>query len=166
MNNTTELLEQLRDVQEPLPPESIDFWLIALNVIALLLVTALLAYREYRKRNQWRTHFIEDIRRMRTLQPEQSIHHTAIALRQLLLSRGQQVKTLSGESWLIALDTHFHTHWFTKEEGQIFGNTLYKKGQHRSGNLENRQRDAVLATLESMIRDLPSHQAEALEDTP
>ena len=166
MNNTTQLLEQLRDVQEPLPPESVGFWVIAFNVIALLVITALLVYRTHRKRNQWRTRLIGDVRRMRALQPEQSIHHTAIALRQLLLSRGQQVETLSGESWLIALDSHFHTQWFTSEDGQLFGDTLYQQGMHQSGKLDSRHRDTVLTTLENMIRELPSQLTVAVNKSP
>lgn len=160
MSDSATLLEQLRDVQEPLPPEGVPFWLIAANIAVACLIVSLLIRREHQKRNLWRTQLIKDLRHMRKLEPEKAISQAATTLRQLTLSRGHKVHSLSGDDWLEALDQHFDTTWFSQDQGQLFGDALYQ-----SASIDNHELDTVFAMLERLIKTLPSRY-NAQQDNP
>lgn len=151
MSDKATLLEQLRDVQEPLPPEGVPLWLIASNVALVCIIVALLLRRKHQRRNGWRTQLIRDLRHMRTLEPEKAITQAATTLRQLTLSRGHQVHSLSGDDWLEALDQHFGTTWFSQDQGQLFGDALYQPA-----SIDSHAIDAVFTKLEHLIKALPS----------
>ncbi|MFK8081430.1 MAG: DUF4381 domain-containing protein [Granulosicoccus sp.] len=150
MNDTTTLLEQLRDVRQPLPPEGVSWWLIVANIGAAVLIMALLWYRRHQLRAGWRKQLINDLRLAREQPPQQAIGSAATLLRQLMLYRGQRVQSLSGERWLQELDRQFQTLWFTREQGRVFGDSLYQPDvtDKHTANL-------VLEKLETLISSLP-----------
>lgn len=161
MSDNATLLQQLRDVREPLPPEGVAFWLIAANVVLVGGIVALLLFRKHRKINRWRTWVIRDLRTMRSLEPELAISQAATTLRQLVLSRGQNAHSLSGEDWLEVLDQHFNTTWFSQDQGQLFGDALYQPK-----NLDRHTLDRVFAKLEHLIKALPSRYEAQQEHSP
>lgn len=151
MDTTTALLEQLRDVQQPPPPEGVPLWLIAANVLALSLIVALLVYRRQYNANNWRKQLIKDLR-MATQQPaHEALASAATILRQLMLFRGHSAQSISGEPWLHKLDTAFNTQWFTKGAGRAFGDALYQ-----NNTTDNVPIESLFSELEVLIKTLPS----------
>lgn len=149
-----ELLAQLRDVREPVPPEGVPLWLILANIALVGLILMLLLYRRHNRRFGWRKQFIAELRQARSLPPEQAIFTTAQLLRRLLLYRGTAVQTCSGTSWLQQLDKHFQTQWFTQDNGRVFGDSMYQPGV-----LSQAATTSLLDDIERLIRTLPASAA-------
>ena len=126
MSEASELLAQLRTVREPLPPESTELWLIVANV-GLLVLILFMGWIRYTARNRkWKKRFLHDLNQAKELPQEQAVCNVAIMLRQLMLSRGHNVNTLTGNAWLEQLDNEFNTTFFTQSRGRVFGNALYQ----------------------------------------
>ena len=152
MSNTrSDLLAQLRDVREPLPPEGVPLWLILANVAVIGLILTLLLYRRHNRRFGWRKRIIEELQQARLQPPEQAIFSAAQLLRRLLLYRGSTVQTCSGNSWLQQLDKHFQTQWFTQGDGRVFGNSIYQPGV-----LSQAATMTLFDDIEALIRTLPA----------
>lgn len=163
MEDPATLLEQLRDVQHPPPPEGVSFILILANVFVAGMIITLLWYRWHRKTHGWRTRVIKALRKTSLKPPEEALGTIARLLRQLMLSRGQAVHSLSGKAWLQELDVQFQTHWFTEGQGQVFGDGLYQPA-----TVDKLQLNSLCKELEVLIRSLPvkpSH-AEHLNNHP
>lgn len=151
MADTSTLLEQLRDVQQPLPPEGVPLWLIIANVSIAIFILALLWYRRQKKTGGWRKQLLKDLRRARQQPPTDAVNIAATLLRQLMLFRGHNIQTLSGDAWLHELDKQFDTQWFTQGQGHVFGDALYQSGVAESQNIP-----LVLSELESLIKSQPA----------
>lgn len=126
MSDTTELLNSLRDIHEPIPPQSVSpLWMLlvfvlCIGVIGLLLIRIAKARRV--KPSPW----IEQITIARTEEPEQARLRLARLLRHICLNRGDDhFETLSGQAWLEHLDKVFFTRFFTTDAGIAFGDDLY-----------------------------------------
>ena len=159
MADTTTLLEQLRDVQQPLPPEGVSLWLIEANIVIAGFILALLWYRRQKKKRGWRKQLIKDLRLARQKPPNEAISIAATLLRQLMLFRGHKIQTLSGDAWLQELDTQFETQWFTQGQGRAFGDALYQ-----AGTTEKLNAPLVLKELEALIKSQsanPDHKVDA-----
>ena len=151
MSDTASLLESLRDVREPLPPEGVPLWLLLANFLALTIVVILLWHLRKKHRYGWRKQLLDDLRKAQKQPPEQAIVSAATVLRQLSLARGHPVQTVHGEPWLHHLDHQFNTQWFTQEEGRLLGDALY-----RPETADNITVTVVLKELEKLIISLPA----------
>lgn len=150
MSNTATLLESLRDVREPLPPEGGPLWLIAANLIAAAIVLFLLWHVRRKRRYGWRKQLIDDLRKAQRLPPDQALMNAATMLRQLSLARGEQVQNIHGQHWLQHLDDRFDTNWFTHGNGQLLGDDLY-----RPLIIDNARVGKMLEELEELIKKQP-----------
>lgn len=150
MNQTEQILAQLRDVQLPTAPEGVSVWLMIATLAMLLLILPGLYRRVHRTREQWRRDALFEIRRARSMDPAAATLALAKLLRQIRLYRDRDVADDSRHT-LNDLDTLFSTHWFTQAEGQIFGNALYQPHQLSEAELQ-----ALCKTLEQLIRKLPA----------
>ena len=120
MNQTEQILGQLRDIRVPPAPEGISLWLVAANLALLLIVLIALFLRWYRKREQWRRDALKQVQHARTQEPATAVLTLAKLLRRIMLYRQQDISAV-GLPWLASLDEAFDTRWFTQEEGQTFG---------------------------------------------
>lgn len=160
MSDTTTLLAQLRDVQQPLPPEGVSLWLIAANISIAGLIVALLWYQKRQSISGWRKQFIKDLRQAKQQPPTEAIGIAATQLRQLMLFHGHKIQNLSGDTWLQELDRQFNTLWFTQGDGQVFGDALYQRGA-----VEKQKITSVFKELETLVKSLPSVQKNKAELT-
>lgn len=158
MNDTAnidikELLNQLRDIQEPVAPQGTSLWLISLCIaLACLLITFLWFQRN-------RSHFafrreafirIDAVANQNDSLHTRSMFDLATLLRQLMRHRvGNRVNALDNTAWLAALDAEFSSVWFTKGRGQVFGSALYCDTE-----LTSEERKAICKELKSEIRRL------------
>ncbi len=152
----SELLAQLRDIREPIPPEGVPLWLILANIALVGLILTVLLYRRHNRRFGWRKQFIAELRQAHRQPPEKAIFTAAQLLRRLLLYRGTAVQTSSGTSWLQQLDNHFQTQWFTQENGRVFGDSMYQPGV-----LSQAATKSLLDDIEGLIRTLPASAEDA-----
>lgn len=151
MDDAATLLEQLRDVRQPLPPEGVSLSLVIANVCAGGIIIALLWYRWRKNTHGWRKPLIKALRHSSSQTPKEALNSAAKLLRQLMLFRRQEVQTLSGTPWLQTLDEHFQTRWFTEGRGRVFGDTLYQPS-----TLDKPEVQRLLHELEALIRSLPA----------
>ena len=147
MSDTARLLESLRDVREPLPPEGAPLWMIGANLLAITIVILLLWHLRTKHRFGWRKQLINDLRKARQQTPEQAVMTAATVLRQLSLARGETVQSIHGEPWLQHLDSQFDTDWFTQGNGRLLGDALY-----RSATTDSKRVSSMLEELENLIQ--------------
>jgi|GEM_PF-5584197 len=68
-----------------------------------------------------------------------------------MIALGKPAHTVHGQQWLELLDEQFDTHWFTREEGRLLGDSLY-----RSDEIDKATITAILVKLEDLVTDLPA----------
>ena len=157
MSDTASLLESLRDVREPLPPQGASLWMIGANLLAITIVILLLWHLRKRRRFGWRKQLINDLRKARQQPPEEAIMTAATILRQLSLARGENVQSVHGEPWLQHLDDKFDTDWFTLGNGRLLGDALY-----RPVTADNTSVDTMLEELADLIKAQPYQSAKTI----
>ncbi len=150
MNQTEQLLSQLHDIRMPPAPEGVSLWLLAANLVLLVIVLIALYLQWRRKREQWRRDALKQIEHVRTLEPATAILTLAKLLRRIMLYRQHDIST-DGLPWLASLDEAFDTHWFSHEEGQAFGAELYRKTTTTEAELHH-----LCQHLARLIRKLPA----------
>ncbi len=162
MRDTAELLAQLRDVREPLPPEGVSLWLIGANAAVLIFIIILLWHRKHQRTNAWKKQVLEHLHKAHNKPPQEAIGIAAAGLRKLMLLRGYRVETLSGTPWLQQLDTAFATHWFSKGDGRLFGEALYQPdiASYKDTSKVINELEKLIATLPAST---PDHTAEKAE---
>lgn len=151
MNEAEQLLNSLRDIQEPAAPEGVSILLIAANLLLLLVILAALIIRHRRKRESWRREALTIIRKTRKLEPQAGLLSLAKLLRQIVHHRHNHSSEHSGQAWLAQLDQEFRTQWFSQDNGRIFGETLYTRLTAESVNLE-----LLCDRLSTLIKSLPA----------
>ncbi len=154
MNQTEQILSQLRDIQVPPAPEGVSLWLIAANLALLLIVLTGLYIRWLRERERWRRDALRQVRHARSLEPATAVLALAKLLRQIMLYRQYDISK-GGFNWLASLDEAFDTHWFTQAEGQAFGGALYKRSVITDAQLR-----CLCNHLDRLIRKLPARRQE------
>ena len=150
MNQTEQILSQLRDVQLPAVPESVSIWLIGANLLVLLLVLIGLYRRFRRERERWRREALKQVFQARSLDPATAMLTLAKLLRQIMLYRQHDISA-DGDDWLLDLDSAFATRWFTQAEGQVFGDALYKRS-----TMTEAEQQRICSQLARLIRKLPA----------
>jgi len=159
MSEAELLLSTLRDIQEPAAPVGTSLWLLAANILMLaLLIWALLA-RRHRRREAWRSEAQNMISQARGQPCDSGLLELARLLRQLLLHRDENVQALDGDDWLLKLDEHFATNWFSKQEGRVFGTALYQPTQMNATRF-----DTLCDSLSGLVAALPAIPATHRQD--
>ena len=151
MNQTEQLLSQLHDIRMPPAPEGVSLWLLAANLVLLIIVLIALYLQWRRKREQWRRDSLKQVEHARTLEPAIAILMLAKLLRRIMLYRQHDISTV-GLPWLASLDEAFDTRWFSLEEGQTFGAALYRKTTTTDAELHY-----LCKHLNRLIRKLPAN---------
>lgn len=156
MNDTTELLNRLRDIQEPVAPQGTSLILLAANAMLLLAIVTFLLWRTYRRRNAWRRQALYQLKQAQATTPENSLLQIAKLLRQIHLHRKPGEPQISGIPYLQQLDTLFNTDWFTKGHGRYFGDALYQPDIVNEIDMQQ-----LYQQLHKLIRALPAKQQAA-----
>ena len=135
--DTSELLSQLRDIQEPLAPQGTPLWIIATTMVLAFALLCVFWFQRHRKRYAFRQEALNRIDAIATQATSAtntttsnatSLFDLASLLRQLMRHRqGESVNTLDGKQWLNALDDEFASQWFAHGRGQVFGHAVYQK---------------------------------------
>ena len=149
MNQTEKILSQLHDIRMPPAPEGVSLWLLAANLVLLVIVFIALYLRWHRNRERWRREALKQVEHARTLEPATAVLNLAKLLRRLMLYRQYDISTV-GLPWLVSLDEEFGTQWFSHEEGQTFGDELYRQTETTDAQLQT-----LCKHLDRLIRKLP-----------
>lgn len=157
MSDTETLLNSLRDIQEPLAPASTSIGLVAANFILVLLIILVMYLSWKRRREGWRREALQIVQRARGRDAQSGTLMLAKVLRQLLLHRSEEGQELHGDEWLAKLDQHFSTHWFSADQGRIFGSELYRKN-----NLQPDAYKSLCDTISKLIKSLPNRSKSSL----
>lgn len=150
MNETELLLGELRDIHEPAAPAGVSLWLMAANLLVVLLILSALHARRRRHKERWRQQALHQIDRAQSLPTQTALLLLARTLRQVMLTRVGESNLQSGQSWLEQLDAEFCTDWFTHSDGQVFGPALYTR---HALTTDTR---TLCTTLQVLVRRLPS----------
>lgn len=138
MADPTDLLLQIRDVHEPVPPESSSALLFGLAILsALLLLVIGLGWLRWR-RHSLNRQLRDEIQHIKTsAQPNnQSLYQLAVLLRKTMHHlHGDVINALDGDMWLAKLDATFNTQYFTQGRGMVFGKTLYEANSARKADV-------------------------------
>ncbi len=158
MDDPNQLLQQLRDIQEPLPPTDSSGVLLGLMLLGLFAILLGCAYWVHWKKASINRILCKEIQHIKNqtkiaqstanlnrsnrqnvtnkhISNRNAIHQLATILRRTLHHlHGDEVNLLEGQPWLDKLDSTFGTRFFTQGNGTIFGHDLYKK--HQSSQLD------------------------------
>ena len=134
--DTSELLSQLRDIQEPLAPEGTSLWIILMTFVLATALVCLFWWQRHRGRYAFRKEALTRVdviatnAQSKTGNTSSPLFDLARLLRQLMRHRrGDTINSLDGKQWLTALDDEFASEWFSHGRGQVFGNTIYQNLQ-------------------------------------
>lgn len=157
----TELLNQVREIQEPVAPQGTSLVLIALCLALAFLLLVILAFQRNRTRYAFRREAFSRIDAVannnansisdnKQTQGKHSAFELATLLRQIMRQRvGSSINKLDDTGWLKALDAEFNSAWFTTGRGQVFGSALYNGKELTAHELAS-----VCKELKSEIRRL------------
>jgi len=158
MSDTTQLLESLRDIQEPLPPEGASLLLLAGNAFLLFAIIAWLTSRFFQRKNAWKKQALRQLAMARSADTDKAMLQMATLLRQLLLHRQHATEQLTGKPYLQLLDKEFKTQWFTQGDGQHFGDSLYQPLSDRTIDAKqlNRRLTVLVKALPHKTKQTPA----------
>jgi hypothetical protein len=160
LNQTEQLLSGLRDIHEPPVPEGLSLWLLAANLLSLLLVVLAVLVRRQRQRGLWRRQALHQIASARSLAPGPGLLLLAGTLRQIMIARTGQARLDDEPDWLESLNQAFNTRWFTDAGGRVFGPALYTRAA------QNAQVDELCDTLSILVNRLPAQPLSVRPTSP
>jgi len=127
MTDAAELLASLRDIQEPVAPETANPAILIGALLCIVALLMLVVFRWLQRRNAWIYESISVIEQCRSHSPPDALARVAGMLRQIMRRyHGARINQLQGDEWLATLDAHFRTRWFSTGAGRVFGNDLYR----------------------------------------
>lgn len=144
-------LDALRPMRLPSAPPSSLVETIGLGVAvgvlaALLLAGALALFAAWRRRSAPSREALSKLDRARRLAPAERVCAHAAALRHYVAATvGMDAGRLYGPDWLDRLDRSFATDYFSRGDGAVFGEALYRP-------LRDIDVDALEATLRRLLR--------------
>lgn len=148
-------LDALHPMRLPSPPpsslvETIGIGVAAGVLAALLLAGALALFAVWRRRGAPSREALLKLDSARRLAPAERVcAHAAVLRHYAVATAGADVGHLQGPDWLDRLDRLFATDFFSRGEGAVFGEALYRP-------LQDIDVDAVEATLRRLLRRRPS----------
>lgn len=143
MSSSENILAQLRDIREPPVPEVAPPSLLAVLafVLSVIFVLLLVLYWLRNRRINWLQHYLMELRQFKnklrlnttTDHPEEDLSVLAQLLRRYVIhvqpqDQRSRIAHLRGSAWLDFLDKTFSTHYFTQNDGRVFGTALYDGG--------------------------------------
>ncbi len=140
MNNSDNILSQLRDIRVPAVPEAspISALLVITGILALAFLSLLFVTLLLNRRKSWLRQNVIELRQFKNRiesdgeapQMEEELAALAASLKRYvtrlqLPKERNAVSALTGPAWLDFLDHTFATRYFTTGHGRLFGNALY-----------------------------------------
>lgn len=136
MSDTTELLNSVRDIHEPLPPESSSALLLVLLMLLFVLVSILALVALFKSRRKINKELQAELNAIGSVHSDTALVQIATVLRRVMHHvHGDKINQLEGNNWLAALDSTFTTNYFSEGKGSILGSALYSpatNGQHET----------------------------------
>ena len=127
--DTTQLLEQLRDIHQPAPPPEPSIWpiVIASLIIAIAISAVMFRYRRQLPRS-WASAAIVELDAIQRQSGPTARLETAELLKRIVLTHNNRadIRQLHGSNWLRYLDQFFNTRFFSEGGGKIYGDSLYQ----------------------------------------
>lgn len=156
-------------------PDAIDSWPLAPGwyVLTILLVTtlglSLYFFIKHRRNTLFKRQALETLAQIRQAYEQEpkaiSQHAQAISAlyKRIALSHlpRNRISQLSGSEWLDFLDKMTNSHFFTEQEGQLLGDSLFKNPQAMAD--KKRDLEILLQESESIIKKLKSKHIRSLQ---
>jgi len=157
--DTTELLAQLRGIHIPEAPAEPHIWpvILAVAVLALVSLGFIIAYM--RGRTSWYKQANRELENIKRKDNTQAVQNTAVLLKRIAITHDEQpgVKHLHGEKWLHYLDSFYSTNYFSKGDGQVFGDAQYRSPQSL--------KPEVFAEIKRLIRRKAKSQVSTIKNS-
>lgn len=152
MNDTSELLSQLRDIKIPPAPPEPALWPIMLSIVLLVLVAMTLIYHRSKKRTSWKTQALHELEQLEQLPSTEIPLRSAKLLKRIALTHQptDEVRKLRGEPWLNYLDSFYATDFFTKGSGRIVAQ-LYASTNHQQLIGSDQHKLSYVAELRRLV---------------
>jgi len=127
--STAELLAQLRGIQMPEAPAEPAVWPVFLSIGILLLLLAVYLISRTRKQITWAKQAKQELDTIQSNESNNALGQTAVLLKRIVITHdnSNDVKLLSGDRWLLYLDSFFKTRYFSEGNGQLFGSAQYQQ---------------------------------------
>ncbi len=137
MSDAAELLQDLKDIHEPLAPATSSALLVALFVLmAILVFLGVIAYMLWRRKALNRM-LQQEIMLIGKQDRARVLHQLAVLLRRVMhYLHGDSINHLQNEQWLASLDKTFSTNYFSEGRGAVFGEYLYRPNTQTSPQSE------------------------------
>ena len=124
---------QLREVHTPNPISwelAMGWWFVIIIVIAAVMIAAVQTYRTYKKRRYrfYALRQLKGIYKQYQEQPDLYLKHFMALLKRVALTAYSRsdVASLSGKKWLEFLDKSSKTNRFTRGDGKVLSDELYR----------------------------------------
>jgi len=130
MNDAAKLLQDLKDIHEPLAPATSSALLLALfALMGILAILGVIGYLLWRRKTLNRQ-LQQELKQIGKQRHEQALHQLAVLLRRVMhYLNGDSINQLQNEQWLALLDKTFTTNYFSEGRGAVFGEALYRPYQ-------------------------------------
>ncbi len=135
--DTAQLLAQLKDIHLPEAPVAPSLWPLYVFIVLLFLALGVYALRRSRSSTNWQREALDNLADIQQRSPQTALQQTAILLKRIAITHDNHpsVKRLSGDRWLQYLDQFYRTDFFSKGEGQVFGDALYRSSTSANNTL-------------------------------
>jgi len=168
MSKTTELLDSVRDIQEPVPPESSSALVLGLVALLIVLLTIAALVTLHKRRNKINRELRSELQAIESDQPETALVKIAVILRRVMHHiHGDKINHLEGNQWLDALNSTFSTRYFTQGNGVVLGNTLYNTTSLSKTDTRALARDvSKLISKTRFDKKLSAHRVASMSPQP
>jgi len=132
MTDATELLQDLKDIHEPVAPATSSALLLALMALfGVLVLLGVLGYFLWRRKALNRM-LQQELALIGKSHHQRRLHQLAVWLRRVMHHlHGDSINQLQNDQWLDSLNKTFSTNYFSEGRGSVFGLTLYQLNQSK-----------------------------------
>lgn len=121
------LLEKLRDIHPPAPDGTSEIITMSILGGIIAIAVAMFFYFKQDKNRNIYVRSLNKLNRHREGSPTDRLAIQAGVLRDIMVIIDPGTIHLRGEEWLGQLDAIFHTSYFTRGPGRIYGEDLYRQ---------------------------------------
>jgi len=141
--NSAELLAQLRGIQMPEAPAEPAVWPVILSIGILVLLFTVFVFNRTRRPITWAKQAKQELNTIESNESNDennnALGQTALLLKRIVIThdKSNEVKRLSGDRWLMYLDSFFETRYFSEGNGQLFGSAQYQQAHQMPPEMFN-----------------------------
>jgi len=149
--SAAEILAKLRSIQMPEAPAEAAVWPVILTIGISLLFLALYLFSWTRRQTTWVKEAKQELDSIESNESINALGQTAVLLKRIVIThdKSNEVKRLSGDRWLLYLDSFFKTHYFSEGNGQLFGSAQYQQVHRMPPEMFNELRYLILRKYRS-----------------